>query len=641
MDYTRLKDDCVRWIRDWFEANGPGCGAVLGMSGGKDSTVAAALCAEALGPDRVTGVAMPADGQSLNEADEICRYLGINYLCMPIGRIEAEHDALGGLLPQKEFSKQTLQNIPPRIRMAVLYAVAQSVNGMVANTCNLSEDYIGYATLYGDAAGSFSPLGKLVVREIRGIGHALGLPAKWVDKTPDDGLPHSCPDEEKFGFSYDTLDKYIREGICEDPAIKAKIDSMHRRNKFKTEILHIPAFEPEKAHIDTHNAILITHGTDTMAWTHAALRYAVKGNPMNIAITGSQIRMPDGVGDFSDAYANIAGSISFLRRVNPPQVFTVFNNGQDAFSDSLYKVDRWDNKAFSGDRLGTLQWDDVQMASGSSAGTTEERRLDRLFVVTTGGTIESGYNSEGVLSPQQNKLSAYISSRFQGQNTEVVFKQACTIDSSDLTFDRIRSIIDKVSECFADSGHSEDASVDLSFDGDVRIIFTDPFKKREQYEQEMEGASAVIIAGYGAGNININDGSGFSPLELIREKAATMPIVLTSQVALGPADFAYDNSWQAIKAGAISGVDLSIPEIQVRLAYIMGHKSCIDEACARKGIAPEKMIEWLFLSGVKFRTHRSRQMYEELRGMCFCKEDMLTGHDFAQSLAAALASINE
>lgn len=244
MDYTVLKDQCVAWIRDWFGRNGSSCSAVLGMSGGKDSTIAAALCAEALGPDRVIGVAMPAEGQSLNEADEICKYLGIRYLCLPIGKIEAACDELGSLLSEG-FSVQTLQNIPPRIRMTMLYAVAQSTNGMVANTCNYSEDYIGYATLYGDAAGSFAPFGRLCVREVRGIGHALGLPAKWVDKVPDDGLPHSSPDEQKFGFTYDMLDTYIREGVCKDEAVKSKIDSMHRRNLFKTEILHIPAFEPE------------------------------------------------------------------------------------------------------------------------------------------------------------------------------------------------------------------------------------------------------------------------------------------------------------------------------------------------------------------------------------------------------------
>ena len=241
MDYQNLKDSCVEWIRGWFEINGKGCCAVLGMSGGKDSTVAAALCAEALGRDKVVGVAMPAAGQSLNEADEICAHLGIRYICAPIGSVIDAFAPIRESLPEG-FSAQTEQNIPPRVRMTVLYAISQSLGGRVVNTCNLSEDWIGYATRWGDSVGDFSPLGGLTVQEIRGIGHALGIPAKWVDKVPDDGLPHSCSDEQKFGFTYEVLDRYIRTGECDDPAVKAKIDRMHKNNLFK---LSMPeAFKP-------------------------------------------------------------------------------------------------------------------------------------------------------------------------------------------------------------------------------------------------------------------------------------------------------------------------------------------------------------------------------------------------------------
>lgn len=245
MNAPALKDACVKWIAEWFAPFGRSSCAVLGMSGGKDSTVAAALCARAIGPERVVGVALPSGGQSLNEADEICRYLGIRFLCLNIGEAEAACRRLGAALPEGEFSAQTVLNIPPRLRMTMLYAVAQSVGGLVANTCNLSEDYIGYATLYGDAAGSFSPLGRLCVREVLAVGRSLGLPEKWVGKTPDDGLPGSMPDEAKFGFTYAVLDRYIREGVCEDQAVKAKIDRMHRANLFKAEILRIPAFQPD------------------------------------------------------------------------------------------------------------------------------------------------------------------------------------------------------------------------------------------------------------------------------------------------------------------------------------------------------------------------------------------------------------
>ena len=234
-----MKDRCVQWIREWFDRNGKECCAVLGMSGGKDSTVAAALCAEALGKDRVVGVAMPAEGQSLNDADKICAYLGIRYLCVPIGDIINSFSCIASCKVHSQgeeeivLSKQAEQNIPPRVRMAVLYAVSQSLDGRVVNTCNLSENWVGYATRWGDSVGDFSPLGELVVTEIRGIGHALGIPAVWVDKIPDDGLPHSCSDEQKFGFTYEVLDRYIRTGECEDPAVREKIDAMHRRNLFK------------------------------------------------------------------------------------------------------------------------------------------------------------------------------------------------------------------------------------------------------------------------------------------------------------------------------------------------------------------------------------------------------------------------
>ena len=228
------KDGIVAWIRDWFERNGPGCNAVIGLSGGKDSTIAAALCVEALGKDRVIGVALPDMLQSLNEADKIAEYLGIRFITIPIGNacwhLKNDKRGEGEVF---NWSNQTIQNIPPRMRMAALYAVAQTFNGRVVGTCNLSENYIGYFTKYGDGASDFEPLGNLTVTEVRAIGHLLGIPAKWVDKLPDDGLPNSCPDEEKLGYTYAELDEYIRYGRCDNPEVKNKIDAMHKKNEFK------------------------------------------------------------------------------------------------------------------------------------------------------------------------------------------------------------------------------------------------------------------------------------------------------------------------------------------------------------------------------------------------------------------------
>ena len=241
-DAVQVKNQIVKWIQDWFEANGKGCSAVLGISGGKDSSVVAALCVEALGKDRVVGVLMPNGEQfDIQVSRDLVEFLGIRSVVINI------HDAFEGMMGQlkaclEEVSPQTVQNLPPRLRMSAVYAVSQSVNGRVANTCNLSEDWVGYSTRYGDAAGDFSPMSHLTVTEVKEIGHILGLPYNLVEKVPIDGL-RGKTDEENLGFSYATLDKYIREGICEDEEIKELIDRKHKANLFKLSLM--PSFKPE------------------------------------------------------------------------------------------------------------------------------------------------------------------------------------------------------------------------------------------------------------------------------------------------------------------------------------------------------------------------------------------------------------
>ena len=239
-DVKKVINDCVQWIKDFFEKNGKDCMAVVGISGGKDSSVVAALCVEALGKDRVIGVLMPCGEQSdIDYSVMLINHLKIKSNTMNIMNAVTE---IKKQFPAKiKISEQTSTNLPARIRMATLYAVSQSVNGRVANTCNLSEDWVGYATRYGDAAGDFSPLSQLTVSEVRAIGHELGLPSELVDKTPTDGLCGKT-DEDNLGFTYDTLDRYIRTGEIDDEDVKAKIDSMHEKNLFKLQLM--PSFHP-------------------------------------------------------------------------------------------------------------------------------------------------------------------------------------------------------------------------------------------------------------------------------------------------------------------------------------------------------------------------------------------------------------
>ena len=231
-DAVKATEATVKWIREWFDKNGPGCNAIIGISGGKDSSIAAALCCKALGSDRVIGVLMPNGEQSdIDMAQLLVDHLGIEHYII---NIKAAFD---GILEQMELAgieigKDSVINLPPRLRMSTLYAVGQSKNGRGVNTCNLSEDWVGYSTRYGDSVGDFSPMSCFTTAEMRAIGRVLGLPAVLIEKVPSDGLS-GMTDEDKLGFSYEVLDRYIRTGEIDDPATKERIDSLHKKNLFK------------------------------------------------------------------------------------------------------------------------------------------------------------------------------------------------------------------------------------------------------------------------------------------------------------------------------------------------------------------------------------------------------------------------
>ncbi len=235
----KATEGIIKWIQNWFDKNGKGCNAVIGISGGKDSTVCAGLLVKALGKDRVIGVLMP-NGEQADIADshKVVNFLDIKYYTINI------QEAYDSILKYMNFhdglnvSRQTEENLPPRLRMSTLYAVSQSVNGRVCNTCNLSEDWVGYSTRYGDSVGDFSPLSNYTVTEVKEIGHYLGLPAELVDKTPIDGLCGKS-DEENLGFTYAELDQYIRNGILPSPKIKKIIDDRHVKNAFKLCLMQV------------------------------------------------------------------------------------------------------------------------------------------------------------------------------------------------------------------------------------------------------------------------------------------------------------------------------------------------------------------------------------------------------------------
>ncbi|MBQ5441007.1 MAG: NAD(+) synthase [Firmicutes bacterium] len=245
-DPKKVKNNIVEWIREWFENNGPGCNGIVAVSGGKDSSVVAALLVEALGKDRVIGVLLPRGVQpDIDMSYALVNHLGIKYYEINIGEtMDALIKEMQTVMGEDAVSKQTIVNLPPRIRMAATYAVSQSLNGRVANTCNLSEDWVGYATRYGDNAGDFSPLSKLTVQEVKAIGRELGLPEFLVEKVPSDGLQEKT-DEDNLGFTYAVLDRYIREGVIEDQKTKERIDHLHKINAFKLKYMDCFEYVPE------------------------------------------------------------------------------------------------------------------------------------------------------------------------------------------------------------------------------------------------------------------------------------------------------------------------------------------------------------------------------------------------------------
>ena len=235
-------DDVVSWIRSWFDKNGPESKAVIGISGGKDSTVVAALCVRALGKDRVYGVIMPNYVQNdISDAVEVCEFLDIEYKIIDISK---PYNSIINSMPCKA-SEQTKINLPARLRMSTLYAVAQSMNGRVSRNCNLSEINLGYFTRWGDECGDFAPLARMFVSDVLRIGEELNIPHHLLYKTPIDGLKRNeegkyITDEESLGFTYKELEDYMFLGEVAETSkelIRNRIlSSEFKRNRFGSSV---------------------------------------------------------------------------------------------------------------------------------------------------------------------------------------------------------------------------------------------------------------------------------------------------------------------------------------------------------------------------------------------------------------------
>ena len=229
----------IEWIKQYFEDNGKDCNAIIGISGGCDSSVTAALLVKALGKDRVIGVLMPnGDQYDIDCSYQLVKFLDIKYYVININKpyLELTNEIDTKLKIDSKSYDIYRTNTPSRLRMVTLYGISGLFNGRVANTCNLSEDYVGYSTKFGDSAGDFSPISNFTKTEVRELGEELGLPKNLIYKVPEDGMSFKS-DEEKLGFTYEVLDKYIRTGEIDDLKIKEKIDKMHLANLHKIQLM--------------------------------------------------------------------------------------------------------------------------------------------------------------------------------------------------------------------------------------------------------------------------------------------------------------------------------------------------------------------------------------------------------------------
>ena len=243
-----LKDKVVEWTRNYLNSFGGKTKAVIGISGGKDSTIAAKVCVEAVGADRVIGVLLPQGEQhDIDVSYAVCKYLGIKYYEI---NIDSACYKLAAQI-NKAMNVNTdnypvyYSNTPARIRMTALYGVAAILgDSRVVNTCNRSEDYVGYSTKFGDSAGDFSPLSNLTVREVKILGYQLGIPMEFIEKAPEDGLSGKT-DEDNLGFTYSTLDDYLLHGIKPSLEVLENIEKRHRNNLHKLEPMPSYKFEEE------------------------------------------------------------------------------------------------------------------------------------------------------------------------------------------------------------------------------------------------------------------------------------------------------------------------------------------------------------------------------------------------------------
>jgi L-asparaginase/Glu-tRNA(Gln) amidotransferase subunit D len=408
-------------------------------------------------------------------------------------------------------------------------------------------------------------------------------------------------------------DAFLREKVSEDLTVE---DLDPEALLFKEEILasqRLDVLEWKIARalhkygrVANDTGILITHGTDTMAWGLCYLRYALKGLRANVAVTGSQVPL-EGYFSSSDALGNLKTALYLLNRLRPAHLFAVFNNGQRVFSGRLTKYRKWDTDAFEG-RLA---------ASASPDGITsvrkdwvfipyQDQRLQDLHLIRTGGTIESQRSSHdfGALKPTGDFVWKYLNDPLSGFFVNPHRHDLFSLDSSNLSYEHWAMIALEVQRIGV-------ATADTRFDLSVKPVFANPVFTTADYAAQFGACGkGAIFCGYGGGNANILDASGHSVLPALKDAVDSGKFVaVTSQVPLEPYDADYETGLTLLEAGGVPCGDLPLADAQLKLSYILGHEEELQAVAAEAGLSPRFLATAAFLSGVSMRRAYSMEIF--------------------------------
>jgi L-asparaginase/Glu-tRNA(Gln) amidotransferase subunit D len=393
--------------------------------------------------------------------------------------------------------------------------------------------------------------------------------------------------------------------------------------------------------VSNENGILVTHGTDTMAWGLAYLRYALKNLKSNVALTGSQVPL-EGYFSASDALGNLRTAIFLLNRLRPAHLFAVFNNGKAVFSGRLTKFRKWDTDAFDGRMAASASSDGIRtMRKDWVTIPYEDQRLANLHLVRTGGTIESqrGEQGEGPLQPTGDFVWKYVNETLSDFFVRSQRHDLFALDSSNMSFEQWARLAEAIERIGV-------AEADTRFDPSVKPVYTNPvFTTADYTAQFAVCGKGAVLAGYGGGNANVLEESPHSVLPALSEAiAAGKFVAVTSQVPLEPYDAEYETGLSLIEAGGVPCGDLPLADAQVKLSYLLGHSEEMEAAASAAGLDPLCLRTASFLAGVTMRKAASLRTFRHVMRthsipLKILPQDPFVARSFAQGLKSVVEAL--